>query len=52
MGEIAQMMIEAEMAGMDYAEYCVEVARLELARAKKAKKPPVARPQAAKENGK
>lgn len=52
MGEIAEMMIEAEMAGVDYAEYCVEVARLELARAKKVKKPPVVRPQTAKAGGK
>ena len=38
MGDIADMMIEAEMAGMDYESYCVELAELELARVEKAKK--------------
>ena len=37
MGDIAEMMIEAEMAGMDYDEYCVEVARVEIDRVEKAK---------------
>ena len=38
MGDIADMMIEADMAGMDYESYCVELAESELARVEKDKK--------------
>ena len=56
MGDIAEMMIAAELAGMDYESYCVELAWIEIDRVKKAKKKakkvPVVRPQVAKAGGK
>jgi hypothetical protein len=38
MGDIAEMMIEAEIAGMDYESYCFNLADVELERQEKKKK--------------
>jgi hypothetical protein len=38
MGDIAEMMIEAEMAGIDYESYCYNLAMAEIERQKKAAK--------------